>query len=157
MQATEERRRLQEAKQREEVQRERDLQDRQAKSYGEVVREIFARGLTINALAGLVLDSLERLRSNPELETEWAARGAEYFRPAGAQRKRPAGTNGATGNGHDRHGQAPTGQSPAGAPALPSRARAPAAQGAADLLGGLAQDQPGQETQAEGGSDGQDP
>jgi hypothetical protein len=85
MQATEERRRLQEAKQREEAQRERDLLDRQAQSYGEVVREIFGRRMTIDALAGLLLDSRERLHANPQLEAEWAARGADYFRPATTQ------------------------------------------------------------------------
>jgi len=67
MQATEQRRRLQETKQREEAQRERDLRDRQAKSYGEVVREIFVRGITIDTLAGLMLDGRERLESSSQM------------------------------------------------------------------------------------------
>jgi cell division protein FtsN len=146
MQATEERRRLQEAKQREEAERERDLRERQAKSYGEVVLEVFERGMTIDALAGLLLDSRERLRANPELETEWTTRGEAYFRPANAPRKQLA-ESGATGNGH----------APAGAPALPpSPARTAAPARAADLLGALAADQPGQSPAAEGGGhDGQ--
>ncbi len=99
MQATEERRRQQEERQREEAQRERELRDRQAKSYGEVVREIFPRGITIDALAGLLLDSRERLQSNAGLEAEWAARGTDYFRPANAKSKLPAEPERATGNG----------------------------------------------------------
>ena len=160
MQATEERRRLQEAKQREEAQRERDLLDRQAQSYGEVVREIFGRRMTIDALAGLLLDSRERLHANPQLEAEWAARGADYFRPATAQRKQPAGKKVATGNGDAEHGNAQNGESrnghsPAGAPALqPPRPRPAAPPGTPDLLGGLAPDQPGQSTPEEGGGDG---
>ncbi len=165
MQATEERRRLQEAKQREEAQRERDLLDRQAQSYGEVVREIFGRRMTIDALAGILLDSRERLHANPQLEAEWAARGADYFRPATAKRKQPAGNKRATGNGNAEHGHAPNGESraggsgnghtPAGAPALPtSRPRAAAPPGTPDLLGGLAPDQPSQSTPEEGGGDG---
>ncbi len=156
MQATEERRRLQEAKQREEAQRERDLRDRQAKSYGEVVREIFADGITIDALAGLLLDSRERLQGNSELEAEWAARGADYFRPANAQRKPAARTNGATPNGYSGNGHAQHGHAPAGAPALPLRARTSASPGTPDLLGGIAQDQSGQSAPAEDeGNDGQ--
>ena len=54
MQATEERRRLQEAKQREEAERERELLDRQARSYGELVIAFFGRSLTIDDLAGLL-------------------------------------------------------------------------------------------------------
>ncbi len=165
MQATEERRRLQEAKQREEAQRERDLLDRQAQSYGEVVREIFGRRMTIDALAGLLLDSRERLHANPQLEAEWAARGADYFRPATTQRKQPAGNKGAAGNGNAQHGHAPNGESraggsgnghtPAGPPALPaSRPRPAAPPGTPDLLGGLAPDQPSQGAPAEGGGDG---
>ncbi len=125
MQATEERRRLQETKQREEAQRERDLRDRQAKSYGEVVREIFARGITIDALAGLLLDGRERLQSNPSLEAEWATRGAEFFRPTNTQRKPPARTNGATPNGYSGNGHAQHGHAPAGAPARPEVTNGP--------------------------------
>ncbi len=160
MQATEERRRLQEAKQREEAQRERDLLDRQAQSYGEVVREIFGRRMTIDALAGLLLDSRERLHANSQLEAEWAASGADYFRPATTQRKQPAGNKRATGNGNAPNGESwaggsGNGHSPAGAPALPaSRPRAAAPPGTPDLLGGLAPDQPGQSTPEEGGGDG---
>lgn len=156
MQATEERRRLQETKQREEAQRERDLRDRQAKSYGEVVREIFARGITIDTLAGLLLDSRERLQDNPGLEAEWAARGADYFRPASAQRKPPARTNWAIPNGYSGNGDAQHEDAPAGAPALSLRARTSAAPGTPDLLGGIAPDRSGQSSPAEDeGNDGQ--
>lgn len=161
MQATEERRRLQEAKQREEAQRERNLLDRQAKSYGEVVREIFPRGITIDTLAGLLLDSRERLHSNAELAAEWAARGTDYFRPSNGKSTQPAGPERATGNadvgnGQSQNGQAGDGHPPARAPALSSRARAPAPPGTPDLLGGLAPDRPGQSAPAENqGHDGQ--
>ena len=114
MQATDERRRLQEAKQREEAQRERDLLDRQAQSYGEVVGEIFGRRMTIDGLAGLLLDSRGRLHANPQLEAEWAARGADYFRPANAKPKQPAGNKRATGNGNAPHGNAQHGHAPNG-------------------------------------------
>ena len=162
MQATEERRRQQEAKQREEAQRERDLRDRQAKSYGEVVREMFARGITIDVLAGLLLDSRERLQRNPELEAEWAARGTGYFRPASAKSKQPVGPERATGNadagnGQSQNGHAGDGHPPARPPALSARARAPAAPGNPDLLGGLAPDRPGQSPQAEGGGHDRQP
>ena len=162
MQATEERRRQQEERQREEAQRERDLRDRQAKSYGEVVREIFPRGITIDALAGLLLDSRERLQSNAGLEAEWAARGTDYFRPANAKSKLPAEPeratrNGDAGNGPSQNGHTGDGHAAARAPALSSRARAPAAPGTSDLLGGLAPDRPGQSPQAEGGGHDRQP
>jgi cell division protein FtsN len=162
MQATEERRRLQEEKQREEAQRERDLRDRQAKSYGEVVREIFPRGITIDVLAGLLLDSREHLQSKPKLEAEWSARGADYFRPAIAKPKQLPGSEGATGNGdagnsQSQNGHAGDGHAPTGAPALPSRARTPAAPGTPDLLGSLAPDQPGQSPAAESGGHDRQP
>ena len=109
MQATEERRRLQEAKQREEAQRERDLLDRQAQSYGEVVGEIFGRRMTIDGLAGLLLDSRGRLHANPQLEAEWAARGADYFRPTNVKPKQLPGSEGASGNGGAGNSQSQNG------------------------------------------------
>ena len=155
----EERKRLLKAQEQEEQQREEALLNQQAQSYGHVLRLVFERGMTIDALAGLLLDSRERLQANPQLEGEWTARGEQFFRPATTQRKQQAATNGATGNGHAPHGNAPngesgTGQSQAGAPALqPPRPRPAAPSATPDLLGGLAPDQPGQSTPAEGGGD----
>ena len=156
----EERKRLLKAQEQEEQQREEALLNQQAQSYGHVLRLVFERGMTIDALAGLLLDSRERLQANPQLEGEWTARGEQFFRPATTQRKHPAATNGAAGNGHAPHGNAPNGesgngQSQAGAPALqPPRPRPAAPSATPDLLGGLAPDQPGQSTPAEGGDDG---
>ncbi len=165
IQSTEERKRLLKAQEQEEQQREEALLNQQAQSYGHVLRLVFKRGMTIDALAGLLLDSRERLQANPQLEGEWTARGEQFFRPATTQRKQQTATNGPTGNGHAQHGNAPNGesgngqsgngQSQAGAPALqPPRPRPAAPSATPDLLGGLAPDQPGQSTPAEGGDDG---
>ncbi len=182
MQATEERRRLQEAKQREEAERERDLLDRQAKSYGELVIAVFGRSLTIDHLAGLLDHDRERLAANPQLKQEWAARGAAYFQPAATRGRRGAKSEGATGKegkgtgtdnghqaGHNGHRDVSNGDpsngggwdernghAAADAPALPaSRHGAAATPGTPDLLNGLAAYQPGQGTPAESrGDDG---
>ncbi len=181
MQAAEERRRLQETKQREEVERERELLDRQAKSYGELVIAFFGRSLTIDHLAGLLDNERERLAANPQLKQEWAARGAAYFRAATTRGKRAGKSEGTTGEkgkgtgtgdrhqaGHAGHGDVSNGDhsngggeegnghAAADAPALPaSRHGAAAAPGTPDLLNGLAAYQPGQGTPAEGrGDDG---
>jgi len=179
MQATEERRRLQKAKQREEAERERDLLDRQAKSYGELVIAFFGRSLTIDDLAGLLDNDRERLAANPQLKQEWAARGAAYFQPAATRGRRGATSEGATGkegtgtgtgNGHQaghaghgdvsngepstRGGNDQNGHPAADAPTLPaSRHGATAAPGTPDLLNGLAAYQPGQSAATEGGGD----
>ena len=147
MQAAEERRRLQEEKQREEQQREHLLLERQASSYGQVVLDIMGARTTIDALAGLLLESRERAKANPQLGAEWAARGFAYFRPAGnGQRKQPAEPKGAAGNG------SPPDKPPAPEPARP---RPASASGGQDLLGGLASDRPGTGTPGEGGSRGE--
>jgi len=99
MQAAEERRRLQEEKQREEQQREQRLKARQAANYGTVVLDIMGPRMTIDGLAGLLLDCRERAKADPQLETEWAARGKAYFRPAADTSKQPAGSGGVAGNG----------------------------------------------------------
>ena len=148
MQATEERRRQQQEKQRREQQREQRLRQRQATNYGLVVLDILGARTTIDALAGLLLDSRDRAKTHPRLETEWAARGADYFRPAGDEHKRSTRPNGATGNGDS------TPPAPAPEPARPRSAAPP---GSADLLGGLATDRPGQGAAGEGRDHGERP
>ena len=183
MQATEERRRLQEAKQREEAERERELLDRQARSYGELVIAFFGRSLPIDALAGLLDNYRERLAANPQLKQEWATRGAAYFQPAATRGRRGTKSEGATGKErtetgtdhrhqarHNRHadiqneessnggGGGQNGYAAADAPVLPaSRHGAAAAPVTPDLLNGLATYQPDQSPAAEGGGDGGHP
>ena len=147
MLAAEERRRLQEEKQREEAQKLQQLRQRLAISYGQVVLEILGDRTTIDELAGRLLDTKDRTTANPGLTTEWAARGEKFFRPAGnGQRKQPAGSNGTSGNG-GQPGELPA-REPSG-----SRPAAPA--GRPDLLGGLAPDFPSAGAPGEGGGNGE--
>src|SRR5271166_2238120 len=139
MQAAEQRKRQREEREREEQQREQQLRARQAQSYGAVVIDVMGTRMTIDALAGLLLDCRERATADPELEKEWAARGNAYFRPADPS-KRPSAKNG---------GEAGNGQQPgAREPSLPGRA-APARDG--DLLGPLAPAHPGPRPASESG------
>jgi hypothetical protein len=145
MQATEERRRLQEQKQRDEAQREQKLRERQASSYGQAVLEFFGPRMTIDGLAGLLLDCRERVQANAQLETEWAARGKAYFQPAGNdRRKQAAGAKSKPSDGHE---------SPKASAPQPASPRPSSPQGAPDLLGGLAAHLPGSGAPGEGGGD----
>ena len=150
MQAAEDRRRQQEEKQRKEEQREQQLRERQAVSYGQVVLDILGNRMTVDELAGRLLDSRDQAATNPQLKTEWAACGATYFRPNGSGNghTKPGAANGAAGNGEHHNGHKPPAPQPArGRPTPP-----PATQ---DLLGGIAADRPGSGTAAEGGGRGE--
>jgi hypothetical protein len=144
--AAAERRRQQEEKQREEAQRMVQLRERQAASYGELVLEILGDRVSIDELAGRLLDTVDRTKANPDLKKEWVARGEDFFRPAGnAHRKQPAAGSGANGNGvHPVE------------PGQPPRHRRAASPGGGDLLNGLAADRSGPGTPGEsGGADEQ--
>ena len=98
--------------------------------------------MTIDGLAGLLLDCRERAKADPQLDKEWAARGNAYFRPADPS-KRPSARNG----GEVGNGQQP--DSPAAREPSPPRRAAPARDG--DLLGPLAPAHPGPRPASESG------
>ena len=158
MQAVEDRRRQQEEKQRKEAQREQQLRERQALSYGQVAIAILGDRITIDEFAGRLLDSRDQGTANPQLKTEWTARGATHFPPGGSGKphRKSAASNGAAGsNGAAENGDHHNGHQPP-AP-RPSRARPTAPPATDDLLGGIAADRPGSGTAAKGGGDGEQP
>jgi hypothetical protein len=153
MQAAEDRRRQQEEKQRKEEQREQQLRERQALSYGQVVLDILGNRMTIDEFAGRLLDSRDQGTANPQLKTEWTARGDAYFHPRGNGNghRKSGGSNGAAGNGGHHNGHNPP------APQPPRRPRPTASPATQDLLGGIATNRPGPGAAAEGGGGDEQP
>jgi hypothetical protein len=152
MQAAEDRRRQQEEKQRKEGQREQQLRERQALSYGRVILDILGPHTTIDELAGVALVYLDDRRANPRVTQERAARGDTHFRPSGNGNghRKSSGSNGAPGNGEHHNGH----ESPAPQPSRTRPTPPPATQ---DLLGGIAADRPGSGATAQGGGHGEQP
>jgi hypothetical protein len=150
MVAAEDRRRQQEEKQRKEELRERKLRERQALSYGQVALAILGDRTTIDEFAGRLLGTRDQTTANPQLRTEWAARGAAYFQPNGSGNghRKPGDAGGASGNGEPHAGHEPP------AP-RPPRARPAPASGTQDLLGGIAADRPSAGAAGEGGGRGE--
>ena len=80
LQADNERRKQRDDQRRKDDERRRRIDERQVKAFGTVVMAVAAMIFDIDALAGVLLDSLERLKVDPTLMEVWRAKGRIFFR-----------------------------------------------------------------------------
>ena len=80
LEADNERRKQRIDQRRKEDERRRRIDDRQVKAFGSVVMAAAAMTFDIDALAGVLLDSLARLHTDPTLMEGWREKGRTFFR-----------------------------------------------------------------------------